>query len=147
MKVILTKDVSGVGRVGEIKEVSDGYARNFLFVKKQAVAATQSQLDKINKENREQSEKSARQETKLTELQNKINNRSILLKKKTNGEKLFAAVHEQDIIQEIYKQFGLELQPKQIKILNSIKTTGSHSVELKLTPQHTAKLTVKIEPQ
>lgn len=147
MKVILIKDVSGVGRAGEVKEVSDGYGRNFLIGRKLAVAATQSQLDKMAKEKKEHDDKLARQDAKLAELQKKIHNKSILLKKTANGEKLFAAVHEPDIIKEIYKQFGVELQPKQIKILNPIKTIGSHSVELKLTDRHTATLTVKIEPQ
>lgn len=147
MKVILIKNVSGVGHAGEIKEVSDGYGRNFLIGRKLAVVATQSQLEKIAKEKKEHDGKLARQEAKLVELQNKINNKSILLRKTANGEKLFAAVHEPDIIKEIYKQFGLELQPKQIKILNPIKTIGSHTVELKLTDRHAARLTVKIEPQ
>jgi large subunit ribosomal protein L9 len=145
MRVILTKDVSGVGRAGDIKEVSDGYARNFLIGRGLAMPATQPQVDKIHKEKREHSEKLARQEQKLADLQGKINGKGITLKAKANGLKLFAGIHEQDIISEIGARFGLELQPKQVKILNPIKTTGSHQVELKLTDRHKATVTVNVE--
>ncbi len=145
MKVILTKDVSGVGRAGDIKEVSDGYARNFLIGRNLAVIASQSQLDKINKENREHQEKLSRDAQKLVDLQNKINGKSILLKKKAGGQGLFAAVREQDIIVEVENRFGIELKPKQVIILNPIKTVGSHAVELLLTPNHKAKVTVQVE--
>jgi large subunit ribosomal protein L9 len=145
MKVILTKDAPGVGRAGDIKEVSDGYARNFLIGRGLAVPASQSQVDKISKEKREHSEKLAKQEAKLAALQGKIHNKAISLKKKANGTSLFAGVHEQDIISEIKARFGLELLPKQVKILNPIKTTGSHAVELKLTDRHKATVTVNVE--
>jgi large subunit ribosomal protein L9 len=147
MKVILTKDVPGVGRAGDIKEVSDGYARNFLIGRKLGVAATQPQVDKINKEHKEQADKQARQEAKLAELQNRISNKAVSVRKKASGTKLFAAVHEQDIIKQIAAQFGVELAEKQVKILNPIKTTGSHAVELKLTDRHAARITVNVEPQ
>lgn len=145
MKVILTKDVSGVGRAGDIKEVSDGYARNFLIGRGLAVVASQAQQDKVNKEKREHTEKLARQEARLVELQNKINHKPITLKRKANGSKLFAAIHEQDIINEIKAHFGVELLPKQIRILNPIKTIGSHAVDLKLTDRHKATVTVDVE--
>ncbi|MBX4187940.1 MAG: 50S ribosomal protein L9 [Candidatus Doudnabacteria bacterium] len=145
MKVILTKDVSGVGRAGDIKEVSDGYARNFLIGRGMAVVATQASQDKIHKEKREHSEKLARQEAKLATLQSKIHQKSIFLTKKANGSKLFAAVHEQDIINEIKSRFEVELLPKQIIILNPIKSTGSHAVELKLTDRHKATVNVNVE--
>ncbi|HYC79813.1 MAG TPA: 50S ribosomal protein L9 [Candidatus Binatia bacterium] len=147
MKVILTKDVSGVGRAGDIKEVSDGYARNFLIGRNLAVPATQSQMEKIQKEKKEKDEKNARLEARLQKLQKEINNKSIFFKKKTNGEKLFAGVHEQDIIDEIKAKFDVELQPKQIKIINPIKTIGNHKVELKLTDRHMATITVNVEAQ
>ncbi len=134
-----------MGRAGDIKEVSDGYARNFLMKNGSAVPASQSQVNKINKERKEHTEKLARQEQKLAELQKKIQNRQITLKKKADGAKLFAGVHEQDIITEIRAHFGVDLQPKQIKILNPIKTTGSHKVELKLTDKHKATVTVNVE--
>jgi large subunit ribosomal protein L9 len=147
MQIILTKDVPGLGRAGDIKEVSDGYARNFIIGKKFGVAATQSQLGKINKEQKEKSDKEARLEAKQTQLYNKINNQTITLKRSANGSKLFAGIHEQDIIKEIRARFGVELVAKQVKILNAIKTTGSHPVKLKLTDRHQAALTVKVEPQ
>lgn len=146
MKVILTKDVSGVGKAGEIKEVSDGYARNFLVGRNLAMPATESQVGKINKEKKEKADKTARQEEKLNQLHRQIDKQEVLIKMKANGQKLFAGVHEQDIIREIGVKFGVELLPKQVKIINPIKTTGKHAVELKLTDRHKANITVNVEP-
>jgi large subunit ribosomal protein L9 len=147
MKVILIKDVTGVGRAGDIKEVSDGYARNFLINKNLAVLATETQVHKIYKEKQEKSDKQVRQEAKLTQLQSKIDGKSILIKKKASSGKLFAGVHESDIITEVNNKFGVELLPKQIKILTPIKTLGSHQIQLKLTDRHIAKVIVNVEPQ
>jgi large subunit ribosomal protein L9 len=146
MKVILLRDVSGVGRAGDIKEVSDGYARNFLISRNLAMPATESQVGKINKEKREHSEKLAKNEQKLIDLQNKINGKTITFKRKVTGTKLFAGIHEQDIINQISANYQIELSEKQIKILNPIKSIGFHQVVLKLTDQHKATITVNVEP-
>jgi large subunit ribosomal protein L9 len=145
MRVILTNDVSGVGRAGDIKEVSDGYARNFLIGRNLALPATQTHVDKLQKEKKEHGEKLARQEIRLQKLQKEINGKSILIKQKANGVKLFAGVHEEDIIDEIKAKFGVELLPKQVLIPKPIKLIGSHQVELKLTNRHNAAIIVIVE--
>lgn len=147
MKVILTQDVSGIGRAGEIKEVSDGYARNFLMRQNKAVLASQSQIDKIQKENREKNEKKARESAKALKLEKDIQNRPITFKRKTNGDKLFAAIHEQDIINEIKLHFGVEVKPKQVKILTPIKAVGSHEAQIRLTDNRNTPIKVVVEAQ
>jgi large subunit ribosomal protein L9 len=147
MKVILTKDVSGLGRAGDVKDVADGYGRNFIVGKGFGVVATPSQLDKINKELKEKAEKSARQEDKLANLHNRVHKQAIILKKAANGSKLFAGVHEADIINAVKAKFGVELVPKQVKIIKTIKTTGNHTVKLKLSNQHQTELNIVVESQ
>jgi len=147
MKVILTKDVPGVGRAGDIKEVSDGYARNFLIGRNLAVPATQNQVDRVHKEKREHGEKLARQDARLAELRNKVHGKTIILKKPASGSRLFAGIHEQDIITGIEQKFGIELTARQLTIPAPIKALGDHQVHLKLTPQHSATITVTVQPQ
>lgn len=143
----MTKDVSGLGRAGDVKDVADGYGRNFIVGKGLGVVASQSQLDKINKELREKAEKAARQEKKIADLHSKINRQSVTIKKTANGAKLFAAVHEADIINAIKTKFGAELLPKQIKIIKGIKTTGNHTVKIRLGEQYQTELTIVVEPR
>jgi large subunit ribosomal protein L9 len=147
MKVILTSDVPGIGRAGDIKEVSDGYARNFLMRQNKAVPASQSQVDKIQKENKEKDEKKARETAKALKLQKDIQNRPIIFKRKANGDKLFAAIHEQDIINEIKLHFGVELKPKQVRIPNPIKAVGSHQAQIKLTDNNSTPIKIIVEAQ
>lgn len=146
MKIVLTKDVKGVGRAGDIKEVSDGYARNFLFKNSFAVAASTSIVEKIKKEQTEKVEKQARQEFKQAELVNKISNHSIIVKSKAQGQTLFAAIHEQDIIKGIKERFGIELIEKQITIPKPIKALGQHQITLKLNDKNQVKVKIIVEP-
>lgn len=145
MKVILLKDVSGVGRAGDVKEVSDGYARNFLIGRNLAIAATQSQVDKVQKEKKEHSEKIAREFSRLEKAVKSLQNKSITLKGKANGNNLFAAFRETDIIHKIKEQFGFDLSPKQIKLTESLKSIGEHTAEVRISDQHKAKIRIIIE--
>lgn len=147
MKVILTKDVSGIGRAGDIKEVSDGYARNFLMRQSLAVPATQSQVDRVAKENREKADKKTRENAKIANLEKEIRSRPIVFKRKANSDKLFAAIHEQDIINEISRNFNVDLKPKQIKISSPIKTLGNHQVQIRLTDANNAQIKIIVEGQ
>ena len=91
MKVILTKDVAGLGRAGDVKEVSDGYARNFLLLKHQALPATVQSLGKLQKEQQEKQAKIAKEVERARALKNKLDGKTLTLKGKANGENLFAA--------------------------------------------------------
>jgi large subunit ribosomal protein L9 len=146
MKVILIKDVSGLGRAGDVKDVADGYGRNFIVGKGFGVVAAQSQIDRITKEQKEKAAKTAKEISKLADLHNRINNHTVTIKKPANGNKLFAGVHEADIINAIKSKFGVEVTSKQIKIIKGIKTTGNHTVKLRLSPEHQTLLTISVEP-
>ncbi len=144
MKVILKDDVERVGKRGEIVEVSDGYARNYLIPKKLAVAATPSNLKAFQNEEKLRKMKADRERTKAEKLANKIKNISITIAVKTGeDDKLFGAVSSVDILSAL-KEKGIELQKGMIRMEDSIRSLGTHYVPIKLHPEVEAKLKVEV---
>ena len=145
MKVILTADVKGQGKKGDIITVSDGYARNFLFKNNLAVEGTASNVNSVNiahaaAEHRRQVEKA-----EATELAKKINETTVTVKIKVgeNG-KLFGALNTQSIAEALAEQ-GIEVDKKKIVIAEPIKTLGTFSVTVKPYAEVSAKLRVIVE--
>lgn len=130
MKVLLTKDVPNLGRSGEIKEVSDGHARNFLIPKHLALPATSQVLQKIQKEEQEKQAKIFKDLERFQNIKNKLEGKTFTIKAKSEKQNLFAAVHEKEIAQAINEKAGTEISPELIKIQSPIKTLGEHQVEI-----------------
>jgi len=146
IKVILQEDIKGQGSKDDIVEVSDGFARNFLFPHKKAVAATPEAIEKnkAQKEKREQ-EASAENQKRL-QTKEKIEKTKISLSKKSQNENLFGSVSSKEIIDALNKK-GVKLSSKQIAIKNPLKTIGSHKIEIDLGNNIKAKLTLEIKPE
>jgi large subunit ribosomal protein L9 len=145
MKVILAKDTKGVGRKGEVKEVSEGYARNFLIPKHLAIPATTAILQKIQKEEAEHQQKIQRQEALSLQLQKKLQHQIFKVSGKADGQKLFASIHQPEIARAISQQGNLSIDPKQVIIKQAIKTLGIHDAEIKLTDNVHAKVKIQVE--
>ncbi len=144
MKVILKEDVERVGKRGDIVNVSDGFARNYLIPKKLAVPATESNLKAFQNEEKLRRMKAEREKTKAEKLANKIKNLSITIAVKTGeDDKLFGAVSSVDILSAL-KEKGIELQKGMIRMEDSIRTLGTHYVPIKLHPEVEAKLKVEV---
>ena len=133
MKVILTQDVKGQGKKGQLVEVSDGYGRNFLLAKKLAVLATAENMNTMKmqekaKKAQEAAEKAEAQATaaKLKELTVKI------VAKAGEGGRLFGAVTGKEISVALKEQFGMEIDSKKLVLAQPIKTFGSFEVKAKL---------------
>ncbi len=146
MKVVLNQDVKGTGKKGQMVEVSDGYARNFLLRKNLAIEATQQNIN--NAEAKAKAEKH-RQEQLLQQAKEqaaKLEGQQVTLKVKT-GEtgKLFGAVTNKEIADVLQKQFGYELDKKKIVLAEPIKQAGSYQVELKPYANVSCKITVTVE--
>ena len=146
MKVVLNQDVQGTGKKGQMVEVSDGYARNFLLRKNLAIEATQQNIN--NAEAKAKAEKH-RQEQLLQQAKEqaaKLEGQQVTLKVKT-GEtgKLFGAVTNKEIADVLQKQFGYELDKKKIVLAEPIKQAGSYQVELKPYANVSCKITVTVE--
>jgi len=146
MKVVLNQDVKGTGKKGQMVEVSDGYARNFLLRKNLAIEATQQNIN--NAEAKAKAEKH-RQGVLLQQAKEqaaKLEGQQVTLKVKT-GEtgKLFGAVTNKEIADVLQKQFGYELDKKKIVLAEPIKQAGSYQVELKPYANVSCKITVTVE--
>lgn len=145
MKVILTKDVSGLGRAGDIKEVSDGYFRNFLMPKHVALPATSSALQKLQKEESERQAKIQKLQDWLDAMKNKLESKVFNYKAKAEKNTLFASVHAEQIANVVNGKLNLELTPDQIILTSPIKTLGLHEVQIKFDPKTLITIKVNIE--
>lgn len=144
MKVVLLQDVKGHGKKGELCNVSDGYARNFLFPKKLAVEADNAALNELK--NREQAAAHHKQEeinaAKATA--EALNGKEIVIKAKagSNG-KLFGSVTSKEIAVEIKNKLGIEIDKKKMSVAD-IKNFGEYTAEIKLYQGIVAKINVKV---
>lgn len=145
MKVILLQDVKSLGKKGEIVEVNDGYARNFILPKKLGQEASNANLNtlKLQKANADKiaAENLANAQKLKEELETKTFNLSI---KAGEGGRVFGAVTGKEIAQAAKDQFGYELDKKKIVLKDSIKNFGTYEVPIKLHPQVTAQLKVVV---
>lgn len=143
MKVILTEDVKALGKKGEIVEVSDGYARNFILKNKKGLEANSKNLNdlKLKKANEDRIAQEHFEAAK--ELGAKIEAGSIKVSIKVGeGGKAFGAVSTKEISAEVKEQMGLEVDKKKVQLKESIKTLGTHNVPIKIHPKVTAELKV-----
>lgn len=145
MKVILTKDVAGLGRAGDVKEVSDGHARNFLLPRHLVLPATRSSLQKLQKEEQERIDRAKRQDEKFLAVKNKIQSKTFIIKGKAEKQHLFAAIHEDQIAKVLSDSLSLELHSSQIVMSKPIKNLGLHEVEIRFNENHIAKINLEVQ--
>lgn len=144
MKVVLLADVKGHGKKGELCNVSDGYARNFLFPKKLAVEADNAALNELK--NREESAAHHKSEEikAANETAAKLEGKTVVIKAKAgSGGRLFGSVTSKEIAQQIKNELGIEIDKKKMTVPD-IKNFGEYTAEIKLYQGISAKLTVKV---
>lgn len=146
MKVILLQDVKGTGKKNQLVNVSDGYARNFLFVKKLAIEATVDNVQKLKEFNFSQDLKKQKEIENANELAKKIESIKLHVKVKS-GEtgKIFGGVTSSQIADELKNQADIEIDKKKVVLDEPIKLLGAYTVTLKLYEGITAKLQVNVE--
>ena len=145
MKVVLLQDVKSIGKKDQIVNVSDGYARNFLFPRKLAKEATTGAVNDVKIKESAKAHHKQEEINAATEIKNKINDQIITLKAKAGKEgKLFGAVTSKDVAEMLEKQFGVKIDKKKI-VMDDIKLFGSYECAVKIYPEITAKITVKVE--
>ena len=146
MKVILLDDVKSLGKKGEIVNVNDGYARNFILPKKLGLEATSKNLNdlKLQKQN---DEKVAQEKLDAAKaLAEEIKEKSITVKIQAGVEgKVFGSISSKEIATEAKKQLNMDIDKKKIVIPDAIKSLGTYNVNIKLHKDVTATLTVKVE--
>ena len=146
MKVILLQDVKGKGKKGQMIEVSDGYARNFMLPRKVAVEATADAINTMRMNDKAAAEKAAKERAEALETSKKLREMTLVVKAKGGGAgRLFGSVTNQEIADALAKNTGIKLDKRKIVIADPIKNIGTYTVQCKLGYEITAPLTVKIE--
>ena len=145
MKVILLQDVKGKGKKGQMIEVSDGYARNFMLHKKLAIEATPDAVNTLKMNDKATQERIAREKAEALETSKKLRAMTLIVKAKGGGAgRLFGAVTNAEIASALEKQ-GVKLDKRKIVMNENIKSVGTYTVTCKLGYEINAPLTVKIE--
>ena len=145
MKVILLQDVKGKGKKGQMLEVSDGYARNFMLPKKLAIEATPDAINTMKMNDKATQERIAREKAAAMEISKKLRALTLVVKAKGGGAgRLFGAVTNAEIAAALEKQ-GVKLDKRKIVLNETIKNVGTYTATCKLGYEINAPLTVKIE--
>jgi len=142
MKVILLKNFKNIGKVGEIKEVSDGYANNFLFPAKISKKATPENIRKIDEMNKKKNEKEKEIIEKYRKMAKELNGKELIIKAKAKNGKLFGSIGKKEILQNL-KKSGYDIEENSISV-NSIREIGTKEIIINLYPQISAKLMIII---
>lgn len=145
MKVILLQDVKKFGAKGDVKEVAEGYARNFLFPRKLAVEATEGTMKDLALKKASEAKKKAQAVEDAKKLADRIEKLNLkLLTKVGEGGKLFGSITSKDIAEAVRAQFNIEVDKKKINLDNPIKSLGIYTVTVKLHPEVQAVFKVQI---
>ena len=146
MKVILLQDVKGKGKKGQLLDLSDGYARNYLLPRKLAVEATADAVNTKNMNDKAAAEKAAKERAAAVETSKKLRDMTLTVTAKGGGNgRLFGSVTNQEIADALKAKTGITLDKRKIVISDAIKSVGTYTVQCKLGYEITAPLTVKIE--
>ncbi|MEI7904507.1 MAG: 50S ribosomal protein L9 [Candidatus Firestonebacteria bacterium] len=147
MKVILREDIKNIGKCGDVKNVADGYARNFLLKKNLVLEATPANLEKIEAEKKKYAAKMAKVKVEFEALAVKISALEVSFTRKVGEEgKMFGSVTSEEIAEAV-KAKGFEVDKRKVELVEPIKTLGSHEVTIKLHHEVSAKVKVIVEKQ
>ena len=148
MKVILLKDVSGGGKAGEIKEVSKGYARNFLLPQGLALVATPAVIKQVELGLQKEEGQKTLDLAKLAELAEQIEGSKIHLHARIGAEdRLFGSITAADIAEELSRSVGPFIDKRKIDLDKPLRQVGSHEITIKLAKGLEPHITVVIEPE
>jgi len=145
MKVILKQDIRALGKRGDIKEVADGYARNYLLPKGLAIEATSGNLKILTDQKEMTAQKELREMEEARELAGRLNGLEIVFKVKTGeGGRLFGSITGKDLADQIFQKTKIELDKRKLEIEDSIKNLGKHQVKVHLYKGITAEIQVNV---
>lgn len=145
MEIILLEDVKSLGKKGEIVQVNDGYARNFVLPKKLGIEANAKNLNDLRLQKKRAEKEAAEELAAAKELAVKIEEKPVNLTMKTGeGGRTFGTISTKEIATAAKQQLGFDIDKKKMKLDEPIKTLGTHVVTVKLHKEVAAKLTVKV---
>ncbi len=145
MKVVFLEDVPKVAKTGEIKEVADGYGRNFLIPKKLAVLASPGVFNQLEAQRRAQAKKQTGMEAKLAQMAKELDGKEVILKAKAGAkDRLYGRVTSADIAAELERTTGVVVDKRKIELDEPIRQLGSYEVAIKLGKDITPKIKVTV---
>ncbi|KFZ39384.1 MULTISPECIES: 50S ribosomal protein L9 [Thermoactinomyces] len=145
MKVILLKDVKGTGKKGEVKEVAEGYARNFLIPRKMAVAATQGNMNALKDQKQREQRRKEEERKEAEALAEKLNKMKVSISMKLGKDgRTFGSITSKQISEILKKQHQMNVDKRKIQLDQPIRSLGVTKVPVKLHPEVTATLAVHV---
>ena len=148
MKVILLQDVKSLGKKGEIVNVNDGYARNFILPKKLGLEANGKNMNDLKLQKNNEAKVAKERLEAARELAKQLEAGKVEVAIKVGeGGKVFGSVSNKEIAAEVKKQLGLEIDKKKVQLKDALKTLGTHKVPVKLHPEVTAEVTVEVKEE
>ena len=148
MKVILLKDVKSQGKKDDIIDVSDGYARNFLFTKGLAIEATKKNLNDLNQKKAVEERNAALELEEAKKTAEELKKIEVTVKIKAGADgKAFGSVSSKEIAEAVKSQKGMEIDKKKIVLKDPIKALGNYNIEVKLHAGVTGAFTLKVEQE
>ncbi|MDI3269613.1 MAG: 50S ribosomal protein L9 [Bacillota bacterium] len=147
MKVLLLKDVKGLGQAGQVVEVAEGYGRNYLLPRGLAADATPDVLEEVRQREARKERQRKKEREEALALRQAVEGKTLTLPARAGGGKLFGSITTRDIAAAMEKEWGIKLDKKLLRLENPIKTPGAHQVEAHLYPGLDARFTVLVVPE
>ena len=146
MKVILQQDIKGKGKRGQMIEVSDGYARNYMLPRKLAVEATADNVNTMRTTDKANQERRQKEREEAFAFSNRMKDMVVVVRAKGGGAgRLFGSITTQEIADAIKAQEGIDIDKRKIVLDGQIKTVGDYKVKVKLGYEITAELKLRVE--
>jgi len=145
MKVILIQDVLNLGKKGEIKEVSVGYASNFLIPKKKGIIATNKEVEKLKDKIKKEMEQKKRNEEDMKKIAEKINSLNLEIKERVDESGTLYGSVDKKKIAELLKNNGIEIDQEKIRLFSYLKKIGKYEVEINLLPGTMVRVNIIIK--
>jgi large subunit ribosomal protein L9 len=147
MKVILSKDVQGTGKAGEVKEVADGYARNYLIPRKLAIPATSGALQTVEARKASEQKKAAAEEAAARALAERLTSAPVILTAKVGDQgRLYGSITSGDIAEQLTAYLGQPIDKRRIELDEPIRQLGTFEVTIRLHRAVSAAVKVDVQP-
>jgi large subunit ribosomal protein L9 len=147
VRVILKREVRGLGRPGDVKDVADGYAQNFLIPKGLAIEATAGELKHLSQERQADKLKKDRAHADAEDLAKRLATITLMFRLKAGKDgKTFGSVTNKDIAESLKREHGIDVDRAKITLTEPLRSLGAHTVEVRLAPDIRARVMVAVEP-
>ncbi len=148
MKVLFKKDVENVGKAGQVKDVADGYARNYLIPRGLAVAATPAALKQVAAQQASEARRAAEEEQQARDLKARLEAQPVVLRTKAGAQgRLYGSITNADVAEAVQRQLGASVDRRAIDTGDAIRTVGSHKVSIRLHRLVTAVITLDVQAE